>query len=190
MSTTGSGTPSTHSKQPRFIAPSLFCYAQTTWRPRFGFRPVHASSPVGEERCTPRGNIRGAGVVLAPPAYRRNEEYEVHAEIARRRPWRRPGDDRPRRLRAGANRSRPACAGPAPAEPHDRADGHPHDHDDARQQLWQLGQPLGYAPGRADRGRQNDWYRHVRACQQRHRSYNAGTDSYTVRPGVTRRCTL
>lgn len=46
------------------------------------------------------------------------------------------------------------------------------------------------APTAAYRGRQNDWYRHVRACQQRFRSYNSRTDSYTVRRGVTRRCTL
>lgn len=38
--------------------------------------------------------------------------------------------------------------------------------------------------------KQNDWYRHVRACQQRYRSYNTRTDTYTVRRGVTRRCTL
>jgi len=32
--------------------------------------------------------------------------------------------------------------------------------------------------------------RHVRACQQRYRSYNPRTDRYVVRRGVTRRCTL
>ncbi|MFZ3483301.1 hypothetical protein [Sphingomonas sp. 3-13AW] len=45
-------------------------------------------------------------------------------------------------------------------------------------------------PAAAYRGRQNDWYRHARACQQRYSSYNPRTDSYTVRRGVTRRCTL
>lgn len=36
----------------------------------------------------------------------------------------------------------------------------------------------------------NGWYRHVRACQQRYRSYNPRTDTYRVRPGVYRRCML
>ena len=38
--------------------------------------------------------------------------------------------------------------------------------------------------------RQNDWYRHVRACQQRYRSYNPRTDTFVVRRGVTARCRL
>jgi hypothetical protein len=35
-----------------------------------------------------------------------------------------------------------------------------------------------------------DWYRHVRACQQRYRSYNARTDTFRTNSGHTRRCTL
>lgn len=38
--------------------------------------------------------------------------------------------------------------------------------------------------------RKGDWYRHVRACQQRYRSYNPRTDSFEIRRGVTRRCAL
>jgi len=38
--------------------------------------------------------------------------------------------------------------------------------------------------------RHNDWYRHVRACSQRYRSYNASTDHYTVRRGQTAICRL
>jgi hypothetical protein len=38
--------------------------------------------------------------------------------------------------------------------------------------------------------RRGDWYRHVRACQLRFRSYNPRTDTYVVRRGVTRRCPL
>jgi hypothetical protein len=38
--------------------------------------------------------------------------------------------------------------------------------------------------------KKGDWYRHVRACQQRFRSYNARTDLFVLRLGVTRRCTL
>ena len=39
-------------------------------------------------------------------------------------------------------------------------------------------------------GRNNDWYRHVRACSQRYRSYNPRTDTFVVRRGVVARCRL
>ncbi|NBW14834.1 MAG: BA14K family protein [Caulobacteraceae bacterium] len=50
----------------------------------------------------------------------------------------------------------------------------------------------GARPPAPPRGwtRHNDWYRHVRACSQRYRSYNPRTDSYTVRRGVFARCRL
>ncbi|GEM_PF-1117259 len=35
-----------------------------------------------------------------------------------------------------------------------------------------------------------DWYRHVRACQQKFRSYRAATDTYRTNSGRTVRCTL
>jgi BA14K-like protein len=38
--------------------------------------------------------------------------------------------------------------------------------------------------------RQSNWYAHVRACQQRYRSYNPRTDRYTVRAGRTAVCSL
>ena len=38
--------------------------------------------------------------------------------------------------------------------------------------------------------RTSDWHRHVRACQQRYRSYDASTDRYTVRRGQTAVCRL
>lgn len=38
--------------------------------------------------------------------------------------------------------------------------------------------------------RTSDWYRHVRACQQRYRSYNPRTDTYRANSGQNRRCTL
>jgi hypothetical protein len=38
--------------------------------------------------------------------------------------------------------------------------------------------------------RHNDWYRHVRACSQRYRSYDARTDRYVVRRGQTAVCRL
>ena len=39
-------------------------------------------------------------------------------------------------------------------------------------------------------GNRSNWYQHVRACQQRYRSYNSRTDQYVVRRGVNRPCTL
>ncbi len=36
----------------------------------------------------------------------------------------------------------------------------------------------------------SDWHRHVRACQQRYRSYNARMDTYRSHSGKNRRCTL
>ena len=38
--------------------------------------------------------------------------------------------------------------------------------------------------------RSSDWYRHVRACQQRYKSYNPRTDTYVPRRGETARCRL
>jgi hypothetical protein len=38
--------------------------------------------------------------------------------------------------------------------------------------------------------RQSNWYAHVRACQQRYRTYNPRTDRYTVRAGRTAICSL
>lgn len=38
--------------------------------------------------------------------------------------------------------------------------------------------------------RKGDWYRHVRACQQKFRSYNSRTDTYRTQGGQARRCTL
>jgi len=38
--------------------------------------------------------------------------------------------------------------------------------------------------------RKSDWYRHVRACQQRYRSYNARTDTYRTNAGRSNRCAL
>jgi hypothetical protein len=55
---------------------------------------------------------------------------------------------------------------------------------------WNSG--WGARPPAPPRGfsRHNDWYRHVRACGQRYRSYNAATDRYTVRRGQTAVCRL
>ena len=39
-------------------------------------------------------------------------------------------------------------------------------------------------------GNRPGWYRHVRACQMRYRSYNPRTDMFVVRRGVMARCRL
>lgn len=43
--------------------------------------------------------------------------------------------------------------------------------------------PSGYA-------NTSNWYAHVRACQQRYKSYNPRTDTFVPRAGQTARCTL
>ena len=42
--------------------------------------------------------------------------------------------------------------------------------------------PAGYA-------NPSDWHRHVRACQQRYKTYDPATDLYVPRVGTTARCT-
>lgn len=61
---------------------------------------------------------------------------------------------------------------------------------DARYGTWQSnwGARLSAPPRHFTR--HNDWYRHVRACQQRYRSYNPATDTFIARPGVRQVCRL
>ena len=40
----------------------------------------------------------------------------------------------------------------------------------------------------ADYANPSDWHRHVRACQQRYKTYNPATDLYVPRVGTTARC--
>lgn len=62
--------------------------------------------------------------------------------------------------------------------------------DDARYGRWD--NSWGARPAAPPRSwsRQGDWYRHVRACSQRFRSYNARTNTYMVRRGVSAQCRL
>ncbi|MBJ7486589.1 BA14K family protein [Brevundimonas sp.] len=62
--------------------------------------------------------------------------------------------------------------------------------DNDRYGRWDNG--WGARPAGPPRGwtRTNDWYRHVRACSQRYRSYNPRTDTYVVRRNVVARCRL
>jgi hypothetical protein len=61
---------------------------------------------------------------------------------------------------------------------------------DDRYGRWES--PWGVRPAPPPRhwGRPNDWYRHVRACQSRYRTYNPRTDTFVARRGVYRRCRL
>ncbi|MCC4596533.1 BA14K family protein [Xanthomonas campestris pv. phormiicola] len=87
---------------------------------------------------------------------------------------------------------------PRPGQPNDdrreqaRHDDRRNDHDrpdDKRYGRWDP--KWGPRPGNppAHRSRHDDWYRHVRACQQRYRSYDARTDTFVTR-GRRLRCSL
>ncbi|MBN6101907.1 BA14K family protein [Xanthomonas sp. CFBP 8703] len=75
--------------------------------------------------------------------------------------------------------------------PGDHRDDHRRDDrpDDKRYGRWDP--KWGPRPGNppAHRARHDDWYRHVRACQQRYRSYDARTDTFVHR-GRRLRCSL
>jgi Ni/Co efflux regulator RcnB len=87
---------------------------------------------------------------------------------------------------------------PQQQQPHrdnDRRDNDRHDNDrndrnSDRYGRWQSN--WGARPPAPPRSftRVADWHRHVRACQQRYRSYNPSTDRYVVRRGETAVCRL
>lgn len=94
-----------------------------------------------------------------------------------------------------------AMAQPAPRPPQDRQQARPHQPAPRQPDRHQptAGQPYGqWNNGWGQRppappkhwSRRGDWYRHVRACQQRFRSYDPRTDTYVVSRGNRRRCTL
>jgi hypothetical protein len=72
----------------------------------------------------------------------------------------------------------------------DRHDQRPSDGYNSRYGRWE--RSWGARPTAPPRRFSNsrNWYRHVRACQLRYRSYNARTDLYMVRRGVMARCRL
>lgn len=91
-----------------------------------------------------------------------------------------PGPDRGRPDNNNSNNGR----GP------DRGPGHNGGPDSDRYGRWDSG--WGMRPPAPPRhwSRQNDWYRHVRACSQRYRSYNPRTDMFVVSRGRTAMCRL
>ena len=92
----------------------------------------------------------------------------------------------------------PASA--APQQRHDNApqqqqrgnDNRSGQHNNGSSQYGNWNSSWGARPSAPPRSftRQSDWYRHVRACGQRYKSYNAATDRYTVRRGQTAVCRL
>lgn len=112
---------------------------------------------------------------------------------------RRPGGDRPRDERAGPDRrgdngpgaNRPGSGRPEAGRPGNRpVAGRPGAGGGQGYGNWD--NRWGSRPPAPPRHwtKKNDWHRHVRACGQRYRSYNARTDMFVLRPGVTRRCYL
>lgn len=83
--------------------------------------------------------------------------------------------------KAGPTKPAPSKAGPAMAGPGKAASNAPYGRWDRN---WGSRPP---APPK-HWTRKGDWYRHVRACQQKFRSYNARTDTYRTSAGKTRRC--
>lgn len=95
--------------------------------------------------------------------------------------------------------ARPYNSGPAnPSQRPDRHDGpmngpgHNDNNGRGDDQYGRWDNSWGARPAAPPRNfsRRNDWYRHVRACSQRYRSYNARTDTYVVRRGRTAQCRL
>lgn len=94
----------------------------------------------------------------------------------------------------------PAAAQPAAAQPSAQQHGGPQSHSapatpsrgNDRNEYGEWNPTWGSAPPAPPShfSKKSDWRRHVRACQQRYRSYNARTDRYTVRAHQTAICRL
>jgi len=84
----------------------------------------------------------------------------------------------------------PMSHSPGTGSMNDQAHDNGRGNDDSRYGRWD--NSWGARPSAPPRRwtRQNDWYRHVRACSQRYRSYNPRTDTYVVRRGRTAMCRL
>lgn len=83
--------------------------------------------------------------------------------------------------KAGPTKPAPGKQGPGKAAPTKGASNEPYGRWDRN---W------GNRPSAPPKHWRNkrDWHRHVRACQQKYRSYNARTDTYRTSAGKTRRC--
>lgn len=99
---------------------------------------------------------------------------------------------------AAFDQNRPGQDRPSPHRPDDRHDSRPNtpapDRDRGQHRdaygSWQSSWGARPSAPPAHFKRQSNWYAHVRACQQRYRSYNPRTDRYTVRVGRTAICSL
>lgn len=97
----------------------------------------------------------------------------------------RPDDQKTQETHRTEGRKPPTPSAKAPASTQPKPGS-----DDERYGRWDAawGAPPPAPP--KSFARPSDWRRHVRACQQRYRTYNPRTDTFVARPGVTRRCTL
>lgn len=105
-----------------------------------------------------------------------------------------PGQTRPNAERPRTDNNRPD-AQRQDGRDNDRRDNNRNDtrgdrNDDSRHGRWDA--RWGARPPAPPRHftRTSDWNRHVRACQQRYRTYNARTDRYVPRRGQTAVCRL
>jgi hypothetical protein len=96
----------------------------------------------------------------------------------------RPGDNGPGRPGVGNPGHRPGPGnGPGMNRPGPNRPGPSYGNWDNRWGARPGGPPRGW-------GNTGDWYRHVRACQQRYRTYNPRTDIYYAHGKSARRCKL
>ena len=93
---------------------------------------------------------------------------------------------------AAFDQNRPGQNHPSQNRPDDRQDDRSPDRGQHRDAYGSWQSSWGARPSAppAHFKRQSNWYAHVRACQQRYRSYNPRTDRYTVRAGRTAICSL
>lgn len=103
-----------------------------------------------------------------------------HTQPGRAQPSGRNQQSMPAKQQPQAQQARPNRQ----AEPHQNGQG------SSRYGRWD--QSWGARPSTPPKHwtRTSDWHRHVRACQQRFRSYDSRTDTYRTNNGQRRRCAL
>lgn len=103
-----------------------------------------------------------------------------------------PGQNRPNAERSTNDRQdgRRDNDRPAPGRNDNRNDSRADRNDDSRHGRWDSRWGARPPAPPAHYTRTGDWNRHVRACQQRYRSYNPRTDRYVPRAGQTAICRL
>ena len=93
-------------------------------------------------------------------------------------------------MRPGQNNQGPQGSGPRPYMPEPGRPGGPNGGPGGDFGRWDSAWGARPPAPPSHFSRSSDWYRHVRACQQRYRSYNPRTDRFVPRPGQTAICRL